>query len=642
MSLSLVWSNFVAYSLQIGLLIGVAALAPAILRLRSPRAKLAYWHILLLACLLLPLIRPWRQQFISDTVTVTSRVISVAPADPPATRSYSRAEIALAIVALGAAGRLLWLAAGFWKLGRYRRRSTPYRAPLPWPSIAELRLAPDIGGPVTFGARNPVILLPPQFPTLAPRARHAILCHELLHVDRHDWLFTIAEEVIRALFWFHPAIWWLLGEIQLAREQAVDRAVIELTDAKDEYVDALLAVAGAKQQFDLAPAPLFLRKRHLKHRVVSILKESRMSKTRLFSALAGSLGVLVAGCWLVTTTFPLAAAPQVVSDSAGVTVDVAGASLLHRAPVQYPESARAKGIQGTVSVELAFDSAGNVSDARVVSGPEELRKAALQSVLQWHFSRESAGSRRVVTMAFQLTVASETPALVRGGSTTLSVTAPDAGQQGTIRSALEADARLNQTAARITELQQIARDDRERTKRSVRAVNVLGLSDAARNEVLALLNVNVGDMLTASEAQARLQKVREYDEHLSSNVTYSGADQLTLTVVAPAPNATPREVSAPGNAIRVGGNAQAAKLIRQPRPAYPPDAKAARIQGVVKLMAVIATDGTVRQLDVISGHPLLVTAALEAVKQWVYSPTLLNDNPVEVQTQIDVNFTLAP
>jgi protein TonB len=93
--------------------------------------------------------------------------------------------------------------------------------------------------------------------------------------------------------------------------------------------------------------------------------------------------------------------------------------------------------------------------------------------------------------------------------------------------------------------------------------------------------------------------------------------------------------------IKVGGNVQSAKLVRQPRPNYPPLAKQARISGVVKLSAVIGKDGTIRELQTISGHPLLVPAALEAVKQWVYQPTLLNGEPVEVQTQIDVNFTLS-
>ena len=92
--------------------------------------------------------------------------------------------------------------------------------------------------------------------------------------------------------------------------------------------------------------------------------------------------------------------------------------------------------------------------------------------------------------------------------------------------------------------------------------------------------------------------------------------------------------------IRVGGNVQLANLIKKINPTYPPLAKQARIQGVVHLTAVISKDGTIQNLQVISGHPLLVPAALEAVKQWVYKPTLLNNEPVEVITQVDVNFTL--
>jgi len=93
--------------------------------------------------------------------------------------------------------------------------------------------------------------------------------------------------------------------------------------------------------------------------------------------------------------------------------------------------------------------------------------------------------------------------------------------------------------------------------------------------------------------------------------------------------------------IRVGGQVEAAKLIYKPTPQYPPLAKMARIQGTVRLEAVISKDGTIQDLKVLSGHPLLVKAALDAVKQWRYQPTLLNGEPVEVVTEIDVNFTLA-
>ena len=76
-------------------------------------------------------------------------------------------------------------------------------------------------------------------------------------------------------------------------------------------------------------------------------------------------------------------------------------------------------------------------------------------------------------------------------------------------------------------------------------------------------------------------------------------------------------------------------------PAYPPLALQARISGTVRLAAIISRDGYIQNLRVVSGHPLLTTAAVEAVKQWRYQPTLLNDEAVEVITQIDVNFTLS-
>ena len=92
--------------------------------------------------------------------------------------------------------------------------------------------------------------------------------------------------------------------------------------------------------------------------------------------------------------------------------------------------------------------------------------------------------------------------------------------------------------------------------------------------------------------------------------------------------------------VRVGGNVIAANLIRQVKPVYPPLAKAARVQGTVKFQASIGKDGTIQNLQMLSGPPLLVQAAMQAVQQWVYKPTLLNGEAVEVITTIDVNFTL--
>ena len=92
--------------------------------------------------------------------------------------------------------------------------------------------------------------------------------------------------------------------------------------------------------------------------------------------------------------------------------------------------------------------------------------------------------------------------------------------------------------------------------------------------------------------------------------------------------------------IRQGGSVQAALLVNKVQPVYPPLARQARISGTVRLHAIIAKNGSVEQLEVLSGHPLLVRAAMDAVQQWKYKPTLLNGEPVEVDTTIDVIFSL--
>jgi protein TonB len=113
----------------------------------------------------------------------------------------------------------------------------------------------------------------------------------------------------------------------------------------------------------------------------------------------------------------------------------------------------------------------------------------------------------------------------------------------------------------------------------------------------------------------------------------------TFVAEPPKPVTTPPKP--PAEPIRVSMGAEMAKLVKRVVPAYPPLARGARISGMVHLIGIISKDGTIRNLQVISGHPLLVRAAVEAVEQWVYQPTLLNNEPVEVICPIDVNFTLS-
>ena len=92
--------------------------------------------------------------------------------------------------------------------------------------------------------------------------------------------------------------------------------------------------------------------------------------------------------------------------------------------------------------------------------------------------------------------------------------------------------------------------------------------------------------------------------------------------------------------IRVGGNVQAAALVNKVTPQYPPIAKTAHVAGTVILHAIIAKDGSIQELQYMSGPPLLMKSAMDAVKEWRYKPTMLNGEPVEVDTTISVVFSL--
>jgi protein TonB len=642
MTAKFLWDNLVAYSLQIGLLVALAAFVPALLRLRLPGAKLVYWHFLLAACLLLPVLGPRTQEADTSTVQISSSVALLTPVPPAPRPGIPKSEIALLLLAAGVVLRLSWLGVGLWRLRQYRRHSQPLEPATSWSAEADLRISDAVASPVTFGFRKPVVLLPARFPELDSQIQEAILCHEVLHIRRHDWLFTVAEELVRAVFWFHPAIWWLLGEIGLAREQAVDRRVIELTQHRDTYLDALLAIAGAKPQLDLAPAPLFLRKRHLKQRVISILKEVRMSKTRLISAFTAGLSIMAVACWFVSSTFPLTAAPQ-APDSPGVAVDTGGAVVMHRTPVTYPEAARKQGVQGTIAMELTTDSGGNVSDARVLSGPVELRKAAIQSVLQWHLMKDAAMTTRQVRITFQLPVENEN----RTVSAPSGLRVVEAGQAN--------------NAFRVMSDSAVApppppppppttRMGNPLEGRKIARINIIGLPDQARADLLSQLPVHEGDIYSPELLGRTFKAAREFDEHLNTSLTRDASGDPVVQITAPGMAISPSGaiggmLAAPSpdgtRRITIGGNVQQAKLISQPRPVYPALAKQARIQGVVQMQALIAADGTIKDLGVISGHPLLVPAALEAVRQWAYEKTLLNGEPVEVMTHIDVNFTLS-
>jgi TonB family protein len=617
--------NLLAWTAQAAVLALVAAMIGRLMP--HPRGRLAFLQTVLLVGLMLPAVEPWSKPAAhsAGTVAVSMGPVTVLDGAPSRFHLQWKPNYLLWVAAAGAGVRLLWILVGFARLRAYRNSAARLdRPPVPFErGIVNWYVSEIVTSPVTFGWTTASILLPARVMELPDDLREAIACHELIHVERRDWLFVLGEEILRALLWFQPGIWILLAEIQLAREQVVDSEVIRLMRDRERYLDALLAVATYKFQSDLAPAPLFLKKRHLAARVATLLKETRMSKARICASFAGACSAAVAAAVLSIAFFPLQSTAQVpaqvnavVADGPGVTVE-AGAPLMHRIGVFRPSGVTAT---GTVMIEATLDSKGEVSDARVLSGPEELRRGALQSVLGWHYA---AGPSRVqATVSFGPLPAPQSRAEASIGERT-AVTWPT-------------------------------------PPATLKSVQIIGASDELAQQVRAVLPIHEGDQIDEGSMRQMMGAVRQIDSHFTESLSLNENNEATLRLLLAAPRLAgsvttidrmpppaivpPAPQSAPSSTpqrIRVGGNVQQANLITKVTPAYPALAKDARIQGVVHFAVAIGKDGTVQNVEVLSGHPLLVPAAMEAVKQWIYRPTLLNGNPVEVITTVDVTFTLS-
>jgi TonB family protein len=611
-------SNLVAWCIQVTIVAAGCAALPYLFHLQLSRARLWYWHVVLLACLALPLLQPWmKPEPGRSNVTFTTGQFRVATDQTSSGLNITLPAVAFTVLSGGIVLRLLWLSVGLLRLRRYRATAIPLeladdhfvdlrRTIAPQ---AEILVSSHVATPVTFGVWNAVVLLPDRFRDLGLDELRSIVCHELIHIQRRDWAAAIGEELVRSIVWFHPAVWWLLGQIQLTREQVVDEAVIECTGDRKRYLDALLAIASLRFSADLAPAPLFLKKRHLRQRVESIVSGVTMTKRNLLLPLAAALATLPVVIGIAAWQFPLRAAPQEAVDDPGIEVQLGAAKILHRTGIPFPDEARARHLSGTVVTNITVDDQGGVIGAQAASGPDELRRPVIQSITNWHFVLDSTSAPHSFEVAVRFDGSQAPLPTHRGESSLVPPTAPD-------------------------------------VPRTIDSVNLAMLPVALRDKVSQSGLLHVGDVITRDSFKTVEASLRNLDDHLRVTGSLEGDRihvMVRLDTAGPGPNRVANDATPSGEtpkSIRVGGNVQSANLINKVAPLYPPEAKQARIQGTVKLNVVIGPDGLVKNVEVISGHPLLVPSAMDAVKDWVYKPTLLNGNPVEVITTVDINFTL--
>jgi hypothetical protein len=274
-------------------------------RIRHPRTQVSFYHFILIVCVALPLVAPWHHPLVIANGVVQSGVNLLPKISWVTGLGW--------IFAAGMLVKLCWLAGGFLQIRRYRASATRI-FPIP-ESILQARtltradarfgISRNVDSPATLGHVDPIILLPESFLSLDHDAQLSIVCHELIHVRRNDWLVTLFEEIIATLFWCNPSVWMLQSHTKLSREQLVDSEVVALTAAPASYIQALLVMAGAPRKLKTVPAALFLNDGHLPHRVRSLLTKRNRSIGRLVISYALVAGLLFVFTAASTLWFPL-------------------------------------------------------------------------------------------------------------------------------------------------------------------------------------------------------------------------------------------------------------------------------------------------------------------------------------------------
>jgi protein TonB len=492
---------------------------------------------------------------------------------------------------------------------------------------ADVRYVADLRHPVTFGVLRPVVLLPSALLGRPDEIKRAVLAHELLHVQRRDWAWLLVEESVRAIFWFHPAMWWLISRVQLAREVVVDETAVAITGRRRIYVEALLAFAD---RVPLTPAPAFAERRHLFRRIVLVSREVSMSSKRIVASCALMALAVVAGSWYAIGAFPLRTLPAAPTPQAQagpgplesranpITPENPIPRRISHVEAEFPPEAAAADARGRVVLRVTLDESGRVGEVR----PTDLSARMTNPLMTASFNNVSGWDSKRVS-AESITVPS--------GDSTRAVTildamaraATDAVRQWQYDPPFKAPISFNVTvhfgdippppppppppAAVIARKVQAAPPPPpppppEPARRGGRGGVTGGVPGGVPGGVSGGV---VGGVAGATTTRSVQGTADEYDK-----------------------------------ALRVGSKIAAPTKLVHVDPVYPEVARAAKVQGVVIVEARIEADGTVSDVKILRSIPLLNQAALDAVRQWVFRPVLLNGAPVPVIMTVTVPFRL--
>jgi TonB family protein len=550
-------ANAVAWFAQVALIVAGCAGLPRLVGLRSATLQHLFWRLVLAVCLALPIVQPRLPDaivFVPAPAAATAVPATLAPPRAAALAAGGVEWVRLAAIAVvtGIALRLAWIATGLLRLRRLRRGAVEAAA-----GFDDLRQAIGVGRvaiawssdtphPITFGAADPVVLLPVTLKSADATAQRAVVAHELHHVKRHDWLWTVAEEIVRAVFWFHPAMWWLISRVQLARETVVDELSIRSTNARRAYLDTLLAFAD---DAGLRSTPAFSARRHLFHRVMLLSKEGTMSSTRVAVASCLLAVALAASTWKAVSAFPL------------------------------------------------HGSAGPQQPGFAVV-PDTKESYHIVATHYWEIVNKDAS----------LTPEQKLDAIAKG----------------------------------------IAAEDR------AIAIDPNFVSALVYKNMFLRLQANLtADPATRDRLIAEADELRHTVIVMRGTATPAPASGGVMPPPPPPPPIpdsgsqmvfVPRSSQPPGaiaDPVRVGGAVGVPMKTRDVKPVYPPLARQAGVNGVVVIEVLIDSAGNVAEAHILRSIPLLDQAALDAVRQWRFMPTMVDGQPRPLLMTTTVNFTLA-
>ncbi len=534
--------------------------------------------------------------------------------------------------------------------------------------------------PTVIGWLRPMVLVPVGcFTGLSPVQIEALLAHELAHIRRHDYLVSVCQSVVEALLFYHPAVWWVSRQVRRERECCCDELAIAATGDVLAYARAL---SWLEQQRSAMPeialgangGVLTMRiRRMLGYRegpVVSLPVVATVTLVVL-AAVGAYFGEVAhaqrkaamtnAQVPLVETTaevssllqpVPRVAVPRfyaynegrrMAKDAApenaaqtqaagtleGTVVDATGA-VVPRATVTATETST-----GT-QVSFTTDNTGKFSFAALPPAVYSIDVVA-RGFQRMHQENVRVGGD-AVTLGLKLSVGAATESLTvhpqKGGSSS-AATGPSTGPM-LVSSGVMAQQATFQPAPAYPPIAKAAH---------VQGAVVLRAIVSPEGAVQHLQVISGAPMLTSSALDA--VKTWTYKPYLLNGRPVTVDTIITVHYTLPPESAAtaddPGAAAAvrPHGPVRVSSGVAAGMAISQPAPMYPEEAKAEHVQGVVVLHAVISKGGEVENLQVVSGPKELVASAIDAVSQWRYNPYLLNGEPTEVETTINVNYTLA-